>query len=164
MKIKQKKCKQCRTLFKPRNTLQTCCSWICAIKYAREKKKIKHQKLVDYLKPEKQVKKADALFQKAGKLLYPKSIISGKSTEVIHHRIYKSQSNNLRYDFDNAIPLTVKEHDQLHNRKSGSLVLAQIDAVKGTKWLDNLIKKSRIIRKFTPEYIEKIIKKLNEDS
>ena len=162
--MKIKKCKYCRILFSPVfSSLQQTCSVACALKYSKEKRKIKHDKLIDYLKPDKQIKKADALFQKKGKELYPRSIISEEPTEVIHHRIYKSQSNNLRYDFDNAIPLTVKEHDQIHNRKSGSLLLAEIDAIKGTKWLENLIKKSKVIKKFTNEYLENIIEKLKKE-
>ena len=51
-------------------------------------------------------KQADTLMQEVGKLKYPKSLVSGLPTQVMHHYVPKSVSSGLRYDWDNLIPLT----------------------------------------------------------
>ena len=138
----------------------------------RQRKKIKHQKLLDYVKPDKQVRKSDALFQKAGKLKYPKSIISGEPTQVIHHWIFKSQATNTRYDLDdNAIPLTIVEHDIIHNRTKRSVLETQITLSKGEDWQRRILDKSTVFQKMNEEFVnnaiyrlEAVIERLNETS
>lgn len=80
----------------------------------------------------------DTLFQSVGKRKFPKSIVSGKPTEVIHHFHPKHTSNVLRYDWDNAIPLTRGEHFEHHN-KSNPEIHAKVIKVKGWKWHDRLL-------------------------
>ena len=75
-------------------------------------------------------RKADKLYQKAYIPTKPRSIVSGEPAEVLHHFIPKSQSNNLRYDPDNGIPLTNKEHCRHHLSGDPSIV-AKVLEVNG---------------------------------
>lgn len=106
-------------------------------------------------------RKADALFQEVNKRLKPVSILSGKPTEVIHHRIRKSESNNLRYYLPNGVPLTDTEHKAIHNR--GNSTELEIDAKMGEEWTKDLLEKRGVIVKLTDEYLEGIIKQLEEN-
>ena len=108
-------------------------------------------------------KRADQLFQIRGREKYPVSIISGEPTEVGHHFIPKSQSNNLRYDFDNYIPLTNKEHCRHHLSGDPSIV-STIVLKRGSKWYDDLNLRRHIIRKHTKEYLEGIIESLSSST
>jgi len=123
-------------------------------------KKIKNHtvrnKRADIRKFERQ---ADALFQIRMKEKYPRSIVSGLPTEVIHHFVPKSQSNNLRYDELNAIPLTNGEHFRHHNTSDPSVMVCAIKE-RGQKWADDLQIRRHIICKHTKEYLESVIEKL----
>ena len=101
---------------------------------------------------------ADALYQRAGKMMFPISV-TGEPTEVIHHYIPKSQSNNLRYDFKNACPSTNGWHFRHH--KIGDPTLS--DAFKkkfGQKRIDYLTEQRHITVKQTEERLTEIIKEL----
>jgi hypothetical protein len=67
----------------------------------------------------------------------------------------KSQSNNLRYDEPNGIPLTNKEHARHHLSGDPSIV-AQITLIRGKKWLEDLQTRRRIICKHNLGYLETI--------
>ena len=108
----------------------------------------------------KLVEEADKLYQIKFIRENPTSIISGDLTEVAHHFIPKSQSNNLRYDEENGIPLTNGEHCR-HHRSGDPSIVARILAVKGQKWFDGLQLKRREICKFYIGYLKSIIDKLN---
>lgn len=105
-------------------------------------------------------RKADALFQIRMREKYPVSIISGLPTEVIHHYVPKSQSNNLRYDELNAIPLTCAEHFR-HHTCGDPNIMATILKKKGQDWNDDLQLRRRTICKHTIEYLQKIIENLS---
>jgi len=107
------------------------------------------------------VKLADKLYQVKLIAKYPKSIISGLPTEVIHHMIPKSQSNNLRYDEDNGIPLTHGEHCR-HHKSGDPSIVAKILKTKGQAWFDKLTLKRRIICKFNKGYLQSIIEKYED--
>lgn len=126
----------------------------------KQKSKINHTVRNKRAEIRKLEKTADALFQMAGKIKYPYSIISGKPVEVIHHFVPKSQSNNLRYDFDNAIPLTNGEHFRHHNTGDPSIV-STIIAKRGLAWSDGLNLRRHIPVKETKERLEKIIEELS---
>lgn len=103
-------------------------------------------------------KYADSLFQEAGKKLFPISV-TGEPTEVIHHYVPKSQSNNLRYDFLNACPSTNGWHYRHHYTSDPTLS----DAFKkkfGQKRIDYLTEQRRITVKETKERLEAIILEL----
>jgi len=148
--MKRKKCKICKKEFDQYNSLQNKCIK-CLIEQVKEKKKINHEKLKNFLLPDKLQKEADRKFQIAGKILYPKSIVSGKPTEVIHHWIYKSHSNNLRYYFPNGVPLTNDEHGAIHGKRPEQ-IKNQIFIQMGVPWAEDLDNKSKVIRKLTEEY------------
>ncbi len=103
-------------------------------------------------------KYADKLFQEAGKILFPISV-TGEPTEVIHHYVPKSQSNNLRYDFKNACPSTNGWHYRHHYTSDPTLS----DAFRkkfGQNRIDYLTKNRHISVKQTKERLEVIIKEL----
>lgn len=85
-------------------------------------------------------KVCDALYQKIGKLKWPKSIVSGKETQVIHHFHPKSVSNALRYDWDNAVPLTHGEHVQ-HHQGGDPHIHGTVIQKRGQEWHDVLLKR-----------------------
>lgn len=105
-------------------------------------------------------KRADALYQIRCRELKPVSIISGEPTEVIHHFVPKSQSNNLRYDMSNGIPLTCGEHFR-HHTCGDPIIMSTIIAKNGLAWSNLLNKKRHIICKHTKEYLEGIIESLS---
>lgn len=162
--MKSKICKGCGEEYQPTTSLQQTHPNIkCYKLWQKSKVKFKHHKLQVIVEPDRLRRLADRRFQEAGRKIYPESIISGLPTEVGHHWIYKSQSNNTRYDLeDNFIPLTVKEHDQIHNQKSGSDLMLQITIKRGIEWQERLLAKSRIIRKLDLPYLSETIIRLEE--
>lgn len=104
-------------------------------------------------------RQADALFQIKMKEKYPVSVLSGLPTEVIHHFVPKSQSNNLRYDERNACPCTNGEHFRHHNTSDPSLSIAFIKT-RGQKVIDQLNRDRHVICKHTKEYLEGVINEL----
>lgn len=82
-------------------------------------------------------KEADKLYQEKYIREKPKSVVSGQPTEVIHHFIPKGQSNNLRYDEKNAVPLTHAEHFA-HHTKGDPEIVTKIVQFYGVKWYNDL--------------------------
>ncbi len=105
------------------------------------------------------IKLADKLYQEKYIRLKPKSIISGNSTEVIHHFIQKKQSNNLRYNEKNGVPLTNAEHFAHHTKGDPEIVMTIVKRMGG-KWYNDLQIARRTICKFNIGYLESIIKEL----
>ena len=105
---------------------------------------------------------ADKLFQVALIKMKPVSVVSGEPTEVIHHFVPKAQSNNLRYDEKNGVPLTHAEHFA-HHTKGDPDIVTTIVKVNGVKWYNDLQIRRRIICKLNVGYLEEVIKKLNEN-
>jgi len=122
------------------------------------KRKTTHK--VNHEEIEKLRDRADALFQIRGKEMFSVSIISGEPVQVIHHFIYKSQAKSLRYDFDNAIPLTNSEHCR-HHQSGDPTIVAEILRKKGLKWEEGLQKKRHLLTKHTKEYLESVIERLS---
>lgn len=151
---KQRICKGCGLPFKPITSLQqTHQNFKCYKLWQKSKKKTQLQRLrkIAGKDEDKLRRENDRLFQEVGKLLHPKSIISGEPTEVIHHRIKKSESNFLRYYLPNGVPLTNKEHDAIERR--GKTLELEIDAKMGQEWLQDLNEKRKIIFKLTLPYL-----------
>jgi len=105
-------------------------------------------------------RKADRLFQLKLIEEKPDSAVSGQATEVIHHFINKSKSNNLRYDWHNGVPLTCKEHNQHHLSGDPAIVIA-IKEHYGDEWFADLQARRRIIRKFNKGYLRGVIEELS---
>jgi hypothetical protein len=159
--MKLKKCKTCSKEFQPSSSLQTVCSLRCAIGLSKLKKKERGLKLRKISgKDEDRLRhKADKLFQIKLIRENPYSLISGKPTQVIHHWIYKSHNNNLRYYAPNGIPLTNDEHGAIHGSRPET-IKNQIFIKKGVDWAKTIEKESRITRKLTAEYLQEVIKSL----
>lgn len=104
-------------------------------------------------------RKADKLYQIKLIKEKPKSIVSGKPTEVIHHFVPKSQSNNLRYDDKNGVPLTNKEHSR-HHLSGDPAIVAKILEANGQKWFDDLQARRRTILKLNITQLREIIERL----
>lgn len=107
-------------------------------------------------------KDCDRLMQEVGKKLYPKSLISGLPTEVMHHLVEKSVSSRLRYDWENLIPLTHAEHCRLHQSGDLWIVTQIIKKRGGLEWFEALRKRGREIIKINREYYEQQKEKLKE--
>ena len=124
------------------------------------KKKVNHTVKNSRLEIRKLEKLADSLFQDAGKKLFPISV-TGEPTEVIHHFVPKSQSNNLRYDFKNACAATNGWHYRHHTCGDPTLT----DAFRkkfGQKRIDYLTQQRHVTVKQTRERLEKVIEELKE--
>jgi hypothetical protein len=106
-------------------------------------------------------KKADKLFQIKLISEKPFSIVSGEPTEVIHHFIPKSQSNDLRYDRNNGVPLTNKEHCS-HHLSGDSNIVATILKNYGQEWFDDLQSRRHIICKNNKERLLKVIEEFSQ--
>lgn len=103
----------------------------------------------------------DSLLQEVGKLKYPKSLLSGSPTNVLHHYIPKSVSSALRYDWDNLIPLTNGEHWQIHNKSGNPDVANRILLKKGGQdWYDDLKLRGRAYHKVNMEMYRKVKERL----
>jgi len=107
-------------------------------------------------------KECDKLFQEVGKLKYPKSIVSGLPTQVIHHYCPKSVSSMLRYDWDNAIPLTQGEHCRLH-QSGDPEINNKILLVKGLDWSIALRAKGRLYHKVNMEMYRQVKERLETE-
>lgn len=102
----------------------------------------------------------DKKMQEVGKKKFPKSVISGLPTQVMHHFFPKSVSSFHRYNWDNLIPLTNGEHMRLH--QSGDPSYEEIiKRIKGQKWFDELEKHKRDYIKVNKEYYKIILEKLS---
>ena len=102
-------------------------------------------------------RKCDAKMQEVGKKKFPRSLLSGLPTQVMHHFFPKSISSYLRYDWDNLIPLTNGEHMRLHQSGDPSYE-QEIIKIKGKKWYDALNRVKRNYLKVNPAYYEKVLK------
>jgi len=123
----------------------------------RKQSKTPRAKLIKGLRDE-----ADKLYQLVVIKLKPESVISGEPTEVAHHFIPKSQSNNLRYDFDNGVPLTNKEHSR-HHLSGDPKIVAGILEKMGGDWFNSLQVKRNILCKLTVGYLENKVEQLLTD-
>jgi len=158
---KEKLCKGCGKIIKnPYSSTQQVCGYLCYKKWQKTKQKTALQKLRKQsgLENDRLRRKADALFQEAGKKLHPYSIISGLPVEVIHHRVKKSESNFLRYYLPNGVPITNAEHTAIHQQ--GKSLEIDIDAKMGNEWTQDLAERRKVKQKLTDEYLEGIIKEL----
>jgi len=88
--------------------------------------------------------------------------ICGQEANQVHHYIKKSQSNILKYDLDNGIPLCVKHHFLIHYGQEAELN-AEIVKNRGFKWHNKLIIKKKIITKNSITWYQENIERLEEE-
>jgi len=111
----------------------------------------------------KLIKEADKAIQEWGRRTY-KTSFKGDVYSCLHHIVHKSQSTNLRWDKQNLIPVSAKEHFRIHSRND---IADQLDmAYWGRKvWGDNwetYIRRNKVkTLKPTRAYLEDIIKRLS---
>jgi 5-methylcytosine-specific restriction endonuclease McrA len=112
-------------------------------------------KLTSQQKKSRMQKKADKSLQETGRKVYKKCLVCGKPVSCLHHFFPKSMSANLRYDWENLIPLCQNCHFSHHN--GNPEIHAKIIEKKGQKWLEGLRVKKRQITKTSIEYYKNII-------
>lgn len=91
----------------------------------------------------KLMNKCDRLFQEIGRQMYNKSFF-GNEYCCLHHIVRKSQSLNTRYDFENGMPVSLKEHCKIHSAQDCELEARYI-FYKGEEWFNELQKRRRVI-------------------
>jgi hypothetical protein len=106
-------------------------------------------------------KKCDRLMQERGRLKCPKSLLSGLPTNVMHHFVPKSVSANLRYNWDNLIPLTNAEHCRLHQSPDPDIEMQIIDK-KGIEWYHNLRLEGQKIIRVNVVYYKEVFNNLSQ--
>ena len=105
--------------------------------------------------------KADKLLQQHYVPLNPKCIVCGGMTSEMHHYIPKSQSNALRYDPKNLVPLCKRCHCRHHLSGDPSIV-AEIIRKNGLEWDLDLQKRRHTITKLNREYLLGIISSITQ--
>jgi 5-methylcytosine-specific restriction endonuclease McrA len=112
-------------------------------------------------KTAKYKRKADKLLQLKYVPLNPQCFICNETTSEMHHYIPKSQSNNLRYDPDNLIPLCRKCHAR-HHLSGDPRIVSTIVLRKGKEWVDGLQAKRSVLCKLNKTVLEEIINRMEE--
>ena len=156
--MKQKHCKLCDKPYNPFNSFQTSCSINCALKLIKQRRKAKTAKLKDIVKPDKLRSKCDILVQK----IYTKGKCEScglREASCVHHYIYKSQSNFLRYKISNLIPICSECHTR-HHKSGDSEIMSRVIAKRGIEWEQELQQTRRTPCKLTVEYLQKIYDEL----
>ena len=97
--------------------------------------------------------------QEKGKQMFPRSLLSGQPTQVMHHFVPKSVSSALRYYWPNLIPLTNGEHMRLHQSGDPSYEQSIMDK-KGKDWWADLLKHKYDYVKVNVGYYEGVIETL----
>jgi len=104
----------------------------------------------------------DKKMQELGKIKFPKSLVSGLPTQVLHHFFPKSVSSFHRYNWDNLIPLTNGEHMRIHQANDPSYQ-QKIVEIKGQRWYNGLEKTKRNYTKINKEYYKCVLTKLENE-
>lgn len=105
-------------------------------------------------------RKADKLLQELVHSTYDYCLVCGKPVTAGHHYFPKSTAGNLRYHWENIIPLCQGCHFSLHN--SNPSIQNAINAIKGKEWLENLeIAKRNFLKCDTLSYYREICEKLS---
>jgi len=106
-------------------------------------------------------KKADKLYQQVGMMRYGWCEICGKTADCIHHYFPKSIASVLRYDIDNAIPICISCHLNIHKKNDPSMN-AGILSRRGLDWHNDLSRKRSATIKTNVSYYRSIIEDLEE--
>ena len=100
-------------------------------------------------------KKCAKLLQELGRETFEFCEVCGMPLSCLHHFVKKSQSNRLRYDKDNLIPICNSCHFKIHITDDPSIE-ATIIRKRGWKWYDQLMKKKHEMVKTNLPYYLKI--------
>ena len=103
--------------------------------------------------------KADKLLQELVRSVYNKCLVCDGQISCGHHYYPKSSAGNLRYHFNNLIPICQGCHFRHHN--GDPRIQNTINEEKGQEWLDSLNEaKKEYIKCNTKEYYKSICNKL----
>ena len=106
-------------------------------------------------------KECDGALQRFYTSIYPICLICEAPTDNMHHYIQKAQSNFLRYDERNLIPICMSCHTK-HHKSGDPRIVETILIHKGYEWADELEFDRRKIFKFTVEWLEAKLSELKE--
>lgn len=106
-------------------------------------------------------KKADTKCQEVGKGLYTSCKVCGRPMSCLHHFFPRSTSANLRYDWDNLIPICQGCHMRHHQAGDPRIHEIIKQRMGGEPWFTKLDAKSRESIRINKEYYRNIISKLN---
>ena len=104
-------------------------------------------------------KKCDKLLQELGREVYKKCGLCGGTYSCLHHFITKGASNNLRYDWDNLIPVCQKCHFTFHTKDDPEVYESMIEWL-GMDRLNRIKAKRRQYVKTDTAYYKNIYDKL----
>lgn len=163
--MNDKPCKICGIKKRFKNT-----SWCytCFCKREKEKREEKAKKKLERKQSTKKygkeiekklMKKCDKLFQEIGRQMYNKSFF-GNEYNCLHHIVRKSISLNTRYDFENGMPVSLKEHCKIHSQQDCELESRYI-FYKGEKWFNELQKRRRVIITDKLSFLTQTLERLN---
>lgn len=103
--------------------------------------------------------KCDRLIQETGRMIYKECLVCGGKMTALHHYYPKSTAGNLRYHWNNLIPLCQGCHFRLHN--GDPRIQNTINEKKGKRWLEDLnYEKKRFVKCDTMEYYKNMLEKL----
>jgi hypothetical protein len=120
-------------------------------------KKLKKQKKISLRRLQKL---CDRELQEAGRRIYSSCLVCGKPMSCLHHFYPKSMSSNLRYDWENCVPLCVGDHFSHHNGNPD--IHSYVIKIKGEQWLCDLKAKRSIFVKPNRQYYEEILRNLKK--
>ena len=104
--------------------------------------------------------KADRQLQELVRKTYRSCEVCGKPVSCGHHYYPKSTAGNLRYDWDNIIPICQGCHFRHHN--GFPEIHNRINEKRGQEWLDRLEwKKHQFVKCDTVRYYKEMCEKLN---
>ena len=103
--------------------------------------------------------KADRLLQLVYVPLNPKCLICGDKTSEMHHFVQKSQSNYLRYNESNLVPLCRRCHSR-HHLSGDSSIVTKIIEIKGLDWANKLQEDRHKIFKLNRAFLDYVIASL----
>jgi 5-methylcytosine-specific restriction endonuclease McrA len=103
--------------------------------------------------------KCDKLIQELGRQTYKDCLVCGKPYSCLHHYYPKSSAGNLRYHWENLIPLCAGCHLQHHCGLPD--IQNKINKIKGEQWLTELRKsKQQDFKSNTLAYYKETYEKL----
>ena len=105
-------------------------------------------------------KKCDKAMQEIGRQIHPICMVCGKPISCHHHFYPKSMSSNLRYDWENLIPLCTYCHFSHHN--GNPEIHESVIRQKGDKWLNDLKSKRLKLVKPSKKYYQNVLETLNK--
>jgi len=120
----------------------------------------KHREMKTKSKKQKLKEKAVELATEKKLKQHPRCILCNNMAVTAHHFIRQSQSNYLRCDERNLIPICRKCHYLWHCGGKAEVMTLQLQQMLGDKWRDELIRDSVKTIKDTIEYWEELITKL----